>query len=112
MCWIALSVNDMCRTSFADVSLRQRNSAPHPDTGVGRAVRRFLAGSGWRGDRAAPSDPGDGPLVVGAAVRRPQDRRRAGRGAACPVQSRTAAAVDDLVPAVADAGQAPLLVVA
>ena len=50
--------------------------------------------------------------VVGAGVRCPHHRGRAGRGAAAAVEGGAGAAVDDLVAVVAEAGQRPLLVVA
>src|SRR5918999_4311292 len=58
------------------------------------------------------SNCGDGPLIVGARVRRPQNGGRSGRGAARPVQSRSGAAVDDLVAAITKTVEPPLLVVA
>src|ERR1044072_1774874 len=54
----------------------------------------------------------DGPLVVGAVVRRPHGHRGAGCAVAHAVEGRAGAAVDDLVAAVARAVEAPLLVVA
>src|SRR5690242_12495584 len=58
------------------------------------------------------SDGGDGPLVVGAAVRGPQDHGRAGRRAARAVERGAGGLVDDLVAPVAERREPPLLVVA
>src|SRR3954471_3666966 len=83
------------------------NSAPSTSATASPARRNSVRAMCLPG-----SDGCDGPLVVGAVVRSPQDRRVADRAVARAVQGGAGAAVDDLVKTVAHAVEPPLLVVA
>src|SRR5690349_12202152 len=83
-----------------------------PAVTTATAARSHLSRVRMLSPRGPPSRAGDGPLVVGAGVRRPQAHARADGRIAHAVQRRAGAPVDDLVPAVAQAVQPPLLVVA
>src|SRR4051794_41148883 len=98
------------------------NHAPAEDTGRGQHGTGDAEwdGASQHADAATASvfsyvgrsDGGDRPLVVGAAVRSPHDGGGADRRVTGAVQGCAGAPVDDLVAAVADAVEPPLLVVA